>query len=310
MIGVVVQTFGRSSCRRAAVRVVTALAGVFWVGGALGTAGAQDIPWRHDYNRARAEATETGKPLLIDFSTQHCYWCKRLDTTTFRDHAVSSAIASHCVPLKLDGDREQRLTQALNIESYPTLVLASPDGTVIDMVVGYVDARKLTEHLNRAVAVCKARPAADPAAEAAQARSRRAKELLGQARGEYQTQQWLCCLEHCDSLTGAFAGTPEAAEAGQISAAIHTHPEWVRAACDGLSDRLGRLYLAQADVLTRQGQTEQARACLERVLQTAPGSRHAEAASARIMQLKAAVVPAAAAEPRDPQAAVLSVRQE
>ncbi|MGL6097907.1 MAG: thioredoxin family protein, partial [Fimbriiglobus sp.] len=45
---------------------------------------AQDVRWRHDYAAARREAADSGKPLLLDFGTENCVWCRRLDATTFR----------------------------------------------------------------------------------------------------------------------------------------------------------------------------------------------------------------------------------
>ena len=52
-----------------------------------GQSHAQEVKWRDDYAAARREATETGKPLLFDFGTEACVWCRKLDATTFRDPA-------------------------------------------------------------------------------------------------------------------------------------------------------------------------------------------------------------------------------
>ena len=49
---------------------------------------SQEVNWRHDYTTARKEASETGKPLLMDFGTEACVWCRKLDATTFRDPRV------------------------------------------------------------------------------------------------------------------------------------------------------------------------------------------------------------------------------
>lgn len=110
---------------------------------------AQEVRWRHDYNAARRESSEKGRPLLIDFGTENCYWCKRLDITTFRDPAIVSLLNDRFVPLKVDARRDAPLADALHIESYPTLVLASQDGKILGSVEGYVEAPRLLEHLQR-----------------------------------------------------------------------------------------------------------------------------------------------------------------
>jgi len=48
-----------------------ALVGVIVLAVFHGAAGAQEVQWRYDYNRARREAQEKGRPLLLDFGTEH-----------------------------------------------------------------------------------------------------------------------------------------------------------------------------------------------------------------------------------------------
>src|SRR4051794_16304068 len=74
---------------------------------------AQQVRWLTDYNAARKEATEKGRPLLLDFGTEGCMWCKRLDLSTFRDATVISLLHDHFVTMKVDADREPLLTQKL-----------------------------------------------------------------------------------------------------------------------------------------------------------------------------------------------------
>ena len=101
---------------------------------------AQEIKWRRDYSAARKEAAETGRPLLLDFGTEACFWCRKLDATTFRDPKVVKLVNEQFVPVKLDGNREQRLTAALQIDGFPTLLLATPEGKVVGRRAGYTDA--------------------------------------------------------------------------------------------------------------------------------------------------------------------------
>src|SRR5688572_29135614 len=71
---------------------------------------AQQVQWRQDYNVARKEAAEKGRPLLIDFGTESCFWCKKLDLTTLRDPAVVAVLNESFVTLKVDAEREVSLT--------------------------------------------------------------------------------------------------------------------------------------------------------------------------------------------------------
>jgi thioredoxin-related protein len=114
------------------------------------TAPAQEIRWRHDYAAARREANETGKPLLLDFGTEACFWCKKLDTTTFRDPRIARLINDGFIPVKIDGNQHSRLVEALEIDSFPTLILATPTGKVVARHPGYADVAQMTAFLAKA----------------------------------------------------------------------------------------------------------------------------------------------------------------
>src|SRR5690242_15653648 len=85
-------------------------------------AAGQDIEWRVDYRRAREEARATGRPLLLDFGTEQCVWCRKLDATTFHDPNVAALLSRDFIPLRIDAARQSTLAHALKIDRYPTLV--------------------------------------------------------------------------------------------------------------------------------------------------------------------------------------------
>ena len=110
--------------------------------------------------------------------------------------------------------------------------------------------------------------------------------MLAQAREDYRTQQYLCCLDRCEVLSGTYADLAEGTEAMQLAAEIKNNPEWMRLACDNLSDRLGLLYLSLAETWPKKGQPQQAVLYLERVVQAFPNTRQAEAAQIRLAQIQ------------------------
>src|SRR5262245_10094768 len=267
---------------------------------------AQEVEWRTDYNKARQEAIEKNRPLLLDFGTENCFYCKKLDATTFRDPTVVSVLNKSFIPLKIDVNKDTPLADALRVERFPTLVLAAPDGKILATQEGYLDAARCNELLRRALAsatnpewmtrdyqeAVKAIAASDFARAVAllrsviagqgnrpvqqkarqvlndleqqaagllarakqhvdkgqtdeavariselvrsyagtqaateggrmlstlagapeiknQQRTKRAAELLAQAREEYRTQQFLACLDRCDDLMAGYADLPE-----------------------------------------------------------------------------------------------------
>jgi thioredoxin-like negative regulator of GroEL len=354
-----------------------------WMALTPALASGQEVEWRTDYNAARREAAAKGRPLVIDFGTENCFWCKQLDLRTFRDSAVVNVMNEQFVPLKIDAQRNADLADRLRIQTYPTIVIASSDGRILDTVEGFKEAGAFHEILQRALGsaatsdpterqyqeAAKAVAAADytravallrkviearkdrpvavkarqllseveqqaavrlglarqqaeqghtadavetlkelgrayagtqAAAEAANMlmvmaqrpdpgtdpRARRARELFAQARDDFRAGQFVCCLERCEFLAAQFSDLAEGVEAQQLAAQIKNNPEWMKQVCDTLSDRLSVHYLSLAETFLKNGQPHQAVIYLERVVQTFPGTRQAEAAQLRLLQIQ------------------------
>jgi thioredoxin-like negative regulator of GroEL len=117
-------------------------------------------------------------------------------------------------------------------------------------------------------------------------RSRRARELLAEAREDYRTQQYLLCLHRCDVLAATFSDLPEGVEAAQLAGEIKNNPERLRQAAEMAGEQLGGLYLSLAETCLKKGQPQQAMIWLERVVQTLPNTRQADAAQMRLAQLQ------------------------
>jgi thioredoxin-related protein len=128
--------------------------------------------------------------------------------------------------------------------------------------------------------------AAEGKGDAAAQRAQRAKELLERAREDYRTQQFLCCLDRCETLAAQFADLPEGSEAATLAAEIKGNPEWAKRAVDQLSERLCVLYLALADSWLKKGQPQQAIYYLQRIIANHPNTAYAQAARSRLSRLQ------------------------
>ena len=110
---------------------------------------AGGIEWRTDYIQARQEAAQKNLPILIDFYTDSCFWCKQMDHRTFRDLALNQAMTENWIPLRINAKKEPALTDALKIRSFPTLVFAGPDGNILGFLEGFIEAPALISQLEQ-----------------------------------------------------------------------------------------------------------------------------------------------------------------
>ncbi len=102
----------------------------------------QELRWHSDLNSARSLAKSSNRPILIDFGTVNCYWCRQLDATTFRDPTVAKLLADRFVAVKIDASKDPSLAQSLGIQAFPTLIFMTASGKIIDRQDGYVDVNR------------------------------------------------------------------------------------------------------------------------------------------------------------------------
>jgi outer membrane protein assembly factor BamD (BamD/ComL family) len=119
-------------------------------------------------------------------------------------------------------------------------------------------------------------------------RARRATELLTQARDFYKSKDYIPCLDRCEIIVANYGDLPEGQQAFALIAEIKNNPQWLQAAADVMSDRLGGVWLALADSYLKRGEAQKAEFYLKRVVQAFPGSRLAESAQIRLSQLQTA----------------------
>jgi hypothetical protein len=115
-------------------------------------AAGQDVVWRKDYASARQEAQELNRPLVLVLGTTECPWCTKLDSVTFRNPVVVKMLRERFVSLKVNGENYPALITALHIESYPTVLVASPQGKILEVQKGYAEPAPFAELLGRVLA--------------------------------------------------------------------------------------------------------------------------------------------------------------
>lgn len=92
-----------------------------------------------DYVFALSEAKRTNKLLLIDFYTVWCRPCKQFDKLVFQKDSVRQALEKDFVLLKYDAEKDSvfHLAKKHHVVSYPTGIVLSPDGYVLDRIYGF-----------------------------------------------------------------------------------------------------------------------------------------------------------------------------
>ena len=102
------------------------------------------VNWTRDFKGALKRSSAEGKPILVDFYTDWCGWCKRMDKDTYGDKTVNR-LSSFFVCVKVDGERQTGLVRRYKVRAYPTTLFLNDKGAVIKSVRGYVGPDRFRE---------------------------------------------------------------------------------------------------------------------------------------------------------------------
>ena len=91
------------------------------------------------------------KIILVDFETESCVWCDRLDADTFTDQKVIDFAKQNLISKKIDAEKGDgpKQKKKYRVRGYPTILFLDSQGAEIDRIVGYRPPEKFLSELNR-----------------------------------------------------------------------------------------------------------------------------------------------------------------
>ncbi len=99
------------------------------------SAQSEGMPWRTDFQAARAEAQQKGKLLLVHFWTETCGPCKLLEKRVFEQPQVAVAVCNEYIPVKVNANETPEIAQAYGVTRVPTDVVVTAQGQLIHSFV-------------------------------------------------------------------------------------------------------------------------------------------------------------------------------
>jgi len=109
---------------------------------------AEGLVWL-DFAEGQTRAAAEGKPMLVDFWTTWCHWCKVMDKDTYGDETIQKRLAEGFITVKVNAESAEAqggagaptgmdLAKSFQVNSYPTTWFVDSQGEKIAPLPGFV----------------------------------------------------------------------------------------------------------------------------------------------------------------------------
>jgi thioredoxin-related protein len=116
------------------------------------------IAWAKSYEAALKKARAGKKLIMIDFYTDWCHFCKKLDAEVYTDPKVIQ-LSGQLVAVKLHAEREgQDLAQQYAVRGFPTVLYVDAEGTEWGRMPGFLPAPSFLEFTSSILKTYKEQP--------------------------------------------------------------------------------------------------------------------------------------------------------
>ncbi len=111
------------------------------------------VKWQSDLKAAHEQSLKTGKPILLVFGAEWCFFCHKLERETLNDKEMAEFINTNFVALKLDLEKDEKVAKILGVKSLPASIVVNSDADLLANIVGYQKPASYSKNLRAALKV-------------------------------------------------------------------------------------------------------------------------------------------------------------
>src|SRR5688500_10710946 len=90
--------------------------------------GQDSIPWHYDLSQAPRLAEQQHRLVLLQFWSDNCATCQRLDATVFDQPELVRVIQTGCIPVKINAQQQPKIASYYRVDRFPTDIVVLPNG--------------------------------------------------------------------------------------------------------------------------------------------------------------------------------------
>lgn len=107
------------------------------------------VNWLFTPTQGLARARQQNKPVMMDFYTDWCGYCKKLDDEVYTSQKII-ALSQKFVSIKVNADNFRDVAAQHGVNGYPTIVFLTPAGKEISRVRGFCAADQFYQAMEKA----------------------------------------------------------------------------------------------------------------------------------------------------------------
>jgi len=118
--------------------------------------------WLTNLDEGLKKAKEVNKRVLVDFTATWCGWCTKLKNEVFEKDEFQKYSGDNLILVSIDADQNKELVDKYKVEGFPTVLILSPDGQILEQIVGFKNLESFMEVLKKTEEAAK-KPTESPA---------------------------------------------------------------------------------------------------------------------------------------------------
>ena len=108
-----------------------------------------NIAWADNYASAQKQATDSGKPIILYFTSKWCVPCRVMKRQVWADGDVATSVNAQFIPVAIDLDNpdDAPLIARYNVRGAPVTIITDPQGNALRWRAGGIGKSEFVEFL-------------------------------------------------------------------------------------------------------------------------------------------------------------------
>ena len=103
---------------------------------------SENIKWEKSYENGLLAAKKQEKNILVYFNADWCFFCKKMESTTFKDPLVVKYLNDNFISISINEKKHRKIISLYNVKRFPLSWFLKKDSSKIGSIPGYLNAEK------------------------------------------------------------------------------------------------------------------------------------------------------------------------